>query len=155
MHKSISLSAYVKKRNGVSLGASGSLRYMLKNSLGAGTFADFWRYWNPVWGYYLAKFVMRPLSRALPSSVATMLTFSVSGFLHDVAVMLIKLQPSFVLTLWFSVMGSAVVLTSYAQLSYRHVIWPIRALANLSIVASCYWLSTILVNVCSAFVQSF
>lgn len=38
---------------------------------------------------------------------------------------------------------------------YRHVGWPIRALANLSIVAGCYWLSIILLNLCSAFVQTF
>jgi len=36
MSNTISLSAYVKKRNGVALGASGSMRHMLKRSLGAG-----------------------------------------------------------------------------------------------------------------------
>lgn len=37
-NKRLTLSAYVKRRNGVPLGASGSLQNMLVRSLGAGTF---------------------------------------------------------------------------------------------------------------------
>ena len=48
--KTLTLEAYVKHRNGVPLGASGSLENMLVRSLGAGTFAKFWQYWNPIWG---------------------------------------------------------------------------------------------------------
>ena len=150
MKKTITLASFVKKRNGVPLGASGSLQHMLRNSLGASRFADFWRYWNPVWGYYLAKYIMRPLSHKLPLALATVLTFTVSGFLHDVVVMLIKLQPSFTLTLWFTLMGSAVVLSSYADLCYRRFDWPIRAFVNLSIIFGCYWLSTNLLDFYSA-----
>ena len=51
------LSDYIKKRNGVPLGASNSLRNMLYRSLGAGKFSVFWRYWNPIWSYYLGKYI--------------------------------------------------------------------------------------------------
>lgn len=79
MHKLISLSAYVKKRNGLPLGASGSMRNMLQRSLGAGGFHLFWHYWNPIWGYYLSRHVMKPLSQVFPKGLATVVTFSVSG----------------------------------------------------------------------------
>ena len=55
--KKYSLAEYVKYRNGVSLGAKGSLVNMLKNSFGAGSFRQFWKYWNPIWGYYLFKYI--------------------------------------------------------------------------------------------------
>jgi hypothetical protein len=52
--------------------------------LGAPSFRAFWTYWNPVYGYVLLYFVYRPLRRYLPRSVATFLTFVVSGLLlHD------------------------------------------------------------------------
>ena len=52
--------------------------------LGAPSFRAFWTYWNPVYGYLLLYFVYRPLRRYLPRSIATFLTFVVSGLLlHD------------------------------------------------------------------------
>ena len=48
--KSLTLSQYVKFRNGVPLGDSQSLSNMLHRSLGAASFAEFWQYWNPIWG---------------------------------------------------------------------------------------------------------
>ena len=90
MHRSITLSEYVKKRNGVALGASGSMTNMLKRSLGANSFYLFWQYWNPIWGYYLSRKVMKPLSDFLPIWLAIILTFAVSGGLHDLAVTMVK-----------------------------------------------------------------
>lgn len=54
MRRTISLSEYVKKRNGVALGTFGSMGNMLKRSLGANSFYLFWQYWNPIWDYYLS-----------------------------------------------------------------------------------------------------
>ena len=65
MDNSLSLSQNVRKRNGVPLGDRRSMRNMLYRSLGAKSFAVFWRYWNPIWGYYLSRNVMRPL-KTLP-----------------------------------------------------------------------------------------
>jgi hypothetical protein len=97
MQRYISLSEYVKKRNGVPLGASGSMGNMIERSLGADSFYMFWRYWNPIWGYYLSRNVMRPLSLFLPIWLATILTFAVSGGLHDLAVTLVKWRLTFFL----------------------------------------------------------
>ncbi|MDP2559645.1 acyltransferase [Psychrobium sp. 1_MG-2023] len=145
MHKSISLSSYVKRRNGLPLGASGSLQAMLKRSFGAGSFDTFWQYWNPIWSYYLSRFVMKPLSRVLPFWLSVIVTFSVSGALHDVVVSIIKWQLIFVLTPWFTLMGLLVVTLKYAQVSYLGYRWLVRALINLSLIGTSFYLTTLFI----------
>ncbi len=71
------------------------MRNMLSRSLGARSFAIFWHYWNPIWGYYLSRYVMRPLRRFLPLSFATFITFVVSGALHDLVVSIVKWKAVF------------------------------------------------------------
>ncbi|MEZ9198649.1 acyltransferase [Shewanella sp. 10N.286.54.B9] len=135
MHRTITLSEYVKKRNGVALGASGSMVNMLKRSLGASSFYLFWQYWNPIWGYYLSRNIMKPLSERLPLWLAIILTFAVSGALHDLAITLVKWQLTFFFTPWFSLMGIIVLLTKKFAISYGEYRWLIRALVNLSLIA--------------------
>ncbi|WP_287008332.1 MBOAT family O-acyltransferase [Alteromonas sp.] len=72
---------------------------MLSRSLGAKSFSHFWRYWNPIWSYYLSRYVMRPLSKWLPQWLTIMITFAVSGALHDLAVTLLKWHAIFFLHL--------------------------------------------------------
>jgi len=134
---SITLSEYVKRRNGVPLGAPGSLGKMLERSLGAGSFAVFWRYWNPVWSYYLSRYIMRPLAKSVPVWLAVILTFAVSGALHDLAVTLIKWRPTFFITPWFVLMGAAVVTTDALGITYQHRPWAVRALINAGLIALC------------------
>lgn len=135
MPRVVSLTAYVKRRNGVALGAPGSMGNMLMRSLGAGSFDVFWHHWNPIWGYYLSRRVMKPLSARLPVGLAQLLTFAVSGALHDVAITLVKWDFTFVLTPWFSLMGIIVVMTKLTGISYHKQIWLLRAWINLSIIA--------------------
>ncbi len=56
--RSLTLGQYVQHRNGVPLGDGKSLQNMLHRSLGAASFAGFWQYWNPIWGYGLGKINM-------------------------------------------------------------------------------------------------
>jgi hypothetical protein len=50
----------------------------------ARSFSEFWRFWNPVYGYVLLFFIYRPLRRHVPRPVAVYLAFLASGFLlHD------------------------------------------------------------------------
>lgn len=137
MYKSITLQEYIKRRNGVALGAPGSMSNMLKRSLGAGSFHLFWRYWNPIWGYYLSRNVMRPVSKAVPLGIAVIITFGVSGALHDVAVSLIKLRLTFFFTPWFLLMSFVVLLTKSLNISYQRFQWPIRATINVSFIVIC------------------
>ncbi len=144
MASTVSLRAFVKRRNGVPLGGKHALPMMLKRSLGAPSFADFWHYWNPIWGYYLSRFVMRPLRRYLPAEVAILLTFAVSGALHDVAVSLIKQQWIVMITPWFSVMGLFVIVLTRMKVNYPNLPIVARGLVNVSWLVLCYWLTTLL-----------
>jgi hypothetical protein len=137
MHRTITLSEYVKKRNGVALGSPGSMTNMLKRSLGARSFYVFWQYWNPIWGYYLSRKIMKPLCNVLPISLAIIITFSVSGALHDLAISLVKWELTILFTPWFSLMGLVVLATKKFGLSYGKYHWLVRALINMSLIAVC------------------
>jgi hypothetical protein len=137
MHRTITLSEYVKKRNGVALGSPGSMTNMLKRSLGARSFYVFWQYWNPIWGYYLSRKIMKPLCNVLPISLAIIITFSVSGALHDLAISLVKWELTILFTPWFSLMGLVVLATKKFGLSYGKYHWLVRALINISCIAVC------------------
>ncbi len=63
MPRDLSLADYVQRRNGVALGARRSMRNMLWRSLGAGSFAKFWHYWNPIWGLLLGQSCSKTFNR--------------------------------------------------------------------------------------------
>ena len=134
MKSKLSLAQYVKKRNGVPLGASGSMTNMLSRSFGAASFPIFWHYWNPIWGYYLSRNVMRPLASFLPTSLATFLTFLVSGALHDLAVSIVELKTVLFFTPWFGLMGILVITCQTLNVNYSSLPWAVRALINASFV---------------------
>lgn len=137
MHRSITLSEYVKKRNGLALGAPGSMKNMLKRSLGASSFYLFWQYWNPIWGYYLSRKVMKPLSDFLPMWLAIIFTFAVSGALHDLAITLVKWEVTFFFTPWFSLMSLMVLATKKFDVSYSEHHWLVRSLINILLIVIC------------------
>ena len=128
----LTLAQYVQRRNGVPFGSPGSLRNMLYRSLGAGTFAQFWRYWNPVWGYYLGSYIHAPLKHRLPPAMSLVTTFVVSGALHDAAASVITGRIVFLLTPWFFLMGAGVVMGQALRITYSHFAWPVRAFINIS-----------------------
>ncbi len=140
----MTLSQYVKKRNGVSIGAPGSMINMLKRSLGASSFYLFWHYWNPIWGYYLSLKVMRPLNQFLPRSFAIVLTFTFSGAIHDLAISLIKWQVTYFMTVWFYIMGCIVLITIKFKISYQGLDGLIRAIINFALIAFSFVLSLVI-----------
>ncbi len=134
----MTLSEYVLRRNGVPLGTGDSLRNMLSRSLGAGTFSEFWQYWNPIWGYYLGLYIFKPLKSILPSSIALIITFVACGFIHDLAVMLLKWKFSLLLTQWFLFMGLSVILGKTANINYSKFPWIMRAAINILVISGCF-----------------
>ncbi|GMM72194.1 hypothetical protein MTsDn5_21460 [Alteromonas gracilis] len=110
------------------------MKNMLSRSFGASSFPVFWHYWNPIWGYYLSRNVMRPVANFLPISLATFITFLVSGALHDIAVSIIKWKAILFFTPWFGLMGLMVIGSKRVGISYGHVSWPVRALINASFI---------------------
>lgn len=133
----ITLAQYVVRRNGVPLGASGALRNMLSRSLGAGSFAGFWRHWNPVWGYGLARYVQSPLLMIVSPKAATIVTFAVCGALHDLVIMVVRGAPTLFFTPWFVLLGVGVVLGQAVGMDLSSRPWLTRAAANLTYIGGC------------------
>lgn len=135
--QTMTLREYVLRRNGRRLGGAGSLRAMLTRSFGARSFADFWRHWNPNWGYGLGRFVYAPVRRHAPAAVAVLATFIVSGVVHDAAASIVRGSPTFVVTPWFLLLavGASVARATGMDLSRRP--WGVRAAANAGYLAGC------------------
>lgn len=108
---------------------------MLYRSFGAGSFSEFWRYWNPVFGYFLGRYIFIPLKACFPSGLALVMTFVFCGALHDAVSMAVRRDIAFLFTPWFFVMGVAVVVSSALKLDYSIYHWLSRALINFSYIA--------------------
>lgn len=141
--QNLTLSQYVHLRNGVPLGNSKSLRNMLHRSLGAASFAAFWQYWNPIWGYGLGKYVYFPLRRILPPAAALIMTFIISGGIHDLATMAIRRSFAFLFTPWFFLLGVGAVLSRAIGMDLSNHPWWIRAGINLIYLVFCLALTLI------------
>jgi hypothetical protein len=140
MKNTVSLAQYLKKVNGVPMGAKRSMRNMLSRSLGASSFSTLWHYWNPIWGYYLSRNIMKPLCLFTPIWLAAFLTFLVSGALHDIAVSIVKWELIVFCTPWFGLMGTLVVLSKKFAISYGGP-WLVRAIINMLIICSTLWIT--------------
>ena len=119
------------------MGANNSLKNMIARSLGAGKFSIFWKYWNPIWSYYLGKYIFKPLKIIFPPALSVILSFAFSGFLHDLIIMLLRWNFELLLTPCFLLMGFCVVLGDYAKIDYSKFTWIIRAFINILIILSC------------------
>lgn len=73
--------------------------------------ADFWRRWNRPVSEWLFVYVHRPLSGARPSGLATVVTFAVSGLMHEYIVALLIGRITGCATAFFLVQGLGVWLT--------------------------------------------
>ncbi|TBO36400.1 MBOAT family O-acyltransferase [Pedobacter kyonggii] len=136
---------YVKKRNGVPIGHPSSLRNNLQRSLGAKNFSAFWNFRNPIFGYYLGRKVFKPLKEILPSDFALILTFVFCGMVHDLVTTLIRGRLSFFFSVWFMLMGIAVIITQFSKYDLSEKKWTYNAVINLLIIGICV-LITILLN---------
>lgn len=141
----MTLAEYVKKRNGVPIGDSGSLKYNLYKSLGAKNFSTFWMYWNPIFGYYLGTKIFKPLKKVFSPAISLVLTFVFCGLIHDVVSTVVGRRISWFFTIWFLLMGVSVLLLRYFRYDFSKKDWVIRAITNLSIISICLLL-TIYIN---------
>ena len=135
--RAMTLGEYVHRRNGIPLGRAGSLRNMLSRSLGAESFAAFWQHWNPIWGYGLGRFVFAPVQRRVPSAIAVMVTFLVSGIVHDVAVTVVRRSFTLMVTPWFLLLGIGVLVARATHMDLSHRPWWWRAVVNLIYLIGC------------------
>lgn len=143
----ISLNNYVKRRNGVSLGHPNSLVNMLKRSFGANSFDVFWVHWNPIWNYYLNKYIYKPIERISNRYVAVILTFCFSGFIHDLVGLLIYNSTSFLFTVWFIIMGILVTFFKAQRFIYKTNKKEFNYCINSILILTSFLLSKYIINV--------
>lgn len=137
----MNLSEYVKKKNGVPMGHSNSLRNNLQRSIGAKNFPSFWNFWNPIFGYYLGKKIFKPLKKLFPIGLSVIFTFIFCGLIHDLVTTLIRGKLSLFFAVWFLIMGVVVAISKQIRYDLSHKRWILKALANLSIIAVCLLLT--------------
>jgi hypothetical protein len=137
----MNLSEYIKRRNGVPMGANNSLRNMLARSFGAGKFSIFWRYWNPIWSYYLAKYIFKPMKTIFPPAFALVLTFAFCGFLHDLVIMILRRDFALLFTPWFLIMALWLIISDILKIDYSKYAWISRAFINTAIIGTCFMLA--------------
>lgn len=104
----------------------------------ASSFAEFWRMWNPVYGYYLTYYSYRPLARTMPREMAAFLTFVACGFLlHDVPAWLFtrRLLPPGA-TIAFTVLGAGSVASERLQMDMSRLPVEARAAINVAYLAT-------------------
>lgn len=131
----LTLSEYVLERNGVPLGDPKSLPNMLRRAFGAPSFAAFWQYWNPVWSYGLGRFVYTPLQNLFPRPLSALLTFTISGAIHDLATMLVRRDLAILFTPWFFLMGLCAVFSKAVNINLAHKPSWLRTLVNLMVIS--------------------
>ncbi len=141
----MSLNQYVLKRNGVPLGHRASLIQNLNRSLGAESNALFWKHWNPIWGYFLARYIYVPLTSVCSKPFAVVITFGVSGALHDIAIGLLGYGWQYFLTVWFVILGIFLNLSSYLEINYGGCRFFIRVGINVVSVLACLYFATLIV----------
>lgn len=129
------------------LGAPGSLQNMLYRSFGARSFAGFWQHWNPIFGYYLGTYIFIPLKRLMPSYAALVLTFVVTGIIHDVVTMAVRRDFAFLFTPWFLLLGIGVVLSKATAMDISAKPWGVRAATNTTYLGVCLALTFLVFSV--------
>jgi D-alanyl-lipoteichoic acid acyltransferase DltB (MBOAT superfamily) len=111
---------------------------VLVRPLAAPSLAEFWRTWNPVWGYYLAAWFYRPARRALPHPAAVMVTFTVSGLVHNLLAALLSHRLNPFVTVWFMLYGVVMVASEALHMDLSRLPAPARILVNLAYLIGCY-----------------
>jgi hypothetical protein len=126
----LNLRVFVFRRLGNPKGPISAVRKMFSLSFGAKSFADFWRYWNPVHHYYLTTYIYKPLRRIMPRSTAVILTFVFCGFfLHDIVHIGFTGIP--LITVWFFVVAIGVLIGEYFKMDMSNRSGTFRVVVNL------------------------
>jgi hypothetical protein len=138
----LSLTRFIERRLGT--GGWNQTRNWIGGTFGARSLSEFWRTWNPVYGYFLYYYSYRPLRRLLPRAPAVLLTFAACGFfLHDLVGWILVGAIRFpVMTIAFGLFGLGMVITEAMRFSVAG--WPflLRAIVNVGYVLGCLVLAS-------------
>jgi hypothetical protein len=102
------------------------LMRMLDRAFTSPSLSMFWRYWNPVYGYFLSKYIYRPCRRILPRWTSLLLTFAFCGFfLHDALAWPAAITrtgklfpPPHRITAWFTLIAAGILLSEALGLRF-------------------------------------
>lgn len=128
------LKSYANRKFGNKKSLTGGLIYMLKASFLSNTFKGFWQQWNPLWSYFLTFYVYRTSRKVIPNSLAILFTFAVSGFLHDVFVMVLLQKPYYLFTLIFFTFGLIVCVESVIKISLNKFPKSLKPIYHLTLI---------------------
>ena len=107
------------------------LRRMFSRSFGAKSFTDFWRYWNPVYHYFLSYWVYRPLRKLVPRPIAVVLSFVFCGFFfHDLILLPFTHIP--IITIWFLLLGVGVIISETLHMDLSNQSQSLRITVNIT-----------------------
>ena len=128
------------RRMGNPTGPWDGLRSMFALSFGANSFADFWRYWNPVYHYFLGYWIYRPLSAVVPRPIAILISFAFCGFfLHDLPLLAFTHMP--LITVWFLFLGAGVIVGQALHMDLSAQPRSLRVVVNLVYIAGLFELA--------------
>ncbi len=87
---------------------------------------SFWKYWNPSWGYFLLFYSYKPIKTIFPHWVALILTFIISGLIHDliyvIPMMLKEIRFIFpFITVWFLIISIGILLTEIIKIDFKKI----------------------------------
>lgn len=127
------LARFVMRRTGTG-GQSKQLWNLLVRPFAAKSFSDFWRLWNPFYGYYLFYYCYKPLRRVVARPLAELATFAVSGFfLHDLALMAARRTVAVpYLTIWFVLAGAIAIVAERLHMDTSKLPFAVRCAINLT-----------------------
>ena len=133
----MTLRRYLTKKLGNKKTITACLKFMLQKSFYSKSFREFWKHWNPLWSYFLTYYSYKPLKTKLPKSIAVLLTFGISGALHDVFVMLLLQKFYYLFTMIFLVFGALVLVESSLKISITSSSKVLRPIYHSTIIILC------------------
>jgi hypothetical protein len=135
MNRRLPYSEYERRRLGDPATRRTGIGVMVRRSFGAASFGGFWRFWNPLFGYTLLRWCYTPLARRVPRPVAVVLTFAMSGALHDVAASLATWSVYVLFVPAFLIFGLLVVVEEERRWDVDETPFWLRATIHTGVIA--------------------
>lgn len=88
-----------------------------------------------------------PLQRVSPPYVALVLTFVVTGIVHDIVTMVVRQDLAFLFTPWFLFLGIGVVLSKVTGMNIGAKSWWLRAVIHSIYLGVCLALALLIFTV--------
>ena len=131
----MTLEEYIQYRTGTTK-ISLIIRNMFFKPFVSSSFKSFWKYWNPSWGYFLLFYCYKPIRTFFPHWASLIITFLISGLLHDIIYIIPKMmnKVGFVfpfITVWFLIISIGILVSEYLQINFNKINLKFRPIFHL------------------------